>query len=76
MLEPYIVNSAATELAKTAKIDAAWWRVYEQTETDICARSELLSLIETAPTPIARGVLFGKWLMRIEIENITGRRFL
>ncbi len=76
MLEPYIVNAAAAELAKTAQIDAFWWFEYEHTETDICSRADLLNLLETAPTPIARGVLFGKWIMRVEIENITGRPFL
>jgi hypothetical protein len=76
MLEPDIVATAAAELAKTAQIDPSWWLEYEHTETDICSRAELLSLLETAPTPMARGVIFGKWLMRIEIENVTGRPFL
>jgi hypothetical protein len=75
MLEPYIINSAATELAKTAQVDAFWWNEYERTETDICSRAELLNLLQTAPTPMARGVVFGKWLMRVEIENVTGRPF-
>ena len=53
-----------------------WFAAFEDSDPDICQVSDLIELLDTAPTDTARGFLAGKLLMREAIALITGRPLL
>lgn len=53
-----------------------WWSLYEDVVPDTAARAEVVELLATAPDDFSRGVIYGKYLMRLEIAAITKRPWL
>ncbi len=50
-----------------------WWSMYEDVVPDTAPRAEVVELLQSAPNDFARGVVYGKYLMRLEIAAITKR---
>lgn len=55
--------------------DQAWFARFEDIDTSVCSRDELLALLSGAPTGFTAGFLFGKFAMRNEMAEVTGRPF-
>lgn len=73
--ETSAIASCAGDMLSLRASHPDWFALYDDTDTDSCLRAELVELMATAPTLFARGVCYGKFTMRIEIEAITGRPF-
>lgn len=63
------------ELARLADTHPDWYARYEDSDTDVCSKLELMELIATAPSPVARAYLCGKVSLRDAIASITGRPY-
>ena len=50
-----------------------WWALYEEVNPDSAPRAEVVELMAAAPNEFARGLVYGKYLMRLEIAAITNR---
>lgn len=55
---------------------ADWFAAYEDAQPDTAPRSEVVELMASAPTDFARGLIYGKYLMRLEIAAITKRPWI
>jgi hypothetical protein len=65
-----------SEMQELANSHPDWYADYEDAQADIgCDRDVLSQLLETAPTPFASGVVFGKILLRQQVASVTGRPF-
>lgn len=52
-----------------------WYELFEDTFPDNAPRAEVVELMASAPTDFAKGMMFGKFSMRLELEAVTGRAF-
>ena len=52
-----------------------WFAFYEDSMPDTADRATLVELLRTAPNDFAKGVLYGKFVMRMDMAAITGRGF-
>lgn len=52
-----------------------WYELFEDTFPDNAPREEVVELMASAPTDFAKGLMFGKFSMRLELEAVTGRAF-
>lgn len=52
-----------------------WFELFDDTLPDNAPRSEVVELMQTAPSDFAMGLMYGKFTMRIELETMTGRPF-
>lgn len=64
------VHSALNELAET---HPEWFARFEDTDSDRCTHDELIELLDTAPSAVAIGFLYGKLSLRETIAQFTGR---
>lgn len=70
-----VVLELMDDLKRIRDSDPSWWAMFEDMDADTCSRSDLLELINTAPSSDAKFFLLGKWTMRTTIAGITGREF-
>ena len=54
----------------------AWFELYDDSLVNTATRAELVELLSSAPNDFTRGLLYGVFGMRLEIEAITGRNFI
>lgn len=52
-----------------------WSDLYEDTVPDSALREEVVELLHSAPNDFAKGLMYGKYLMRQELAAVTGRFF-
>lgn len=52
-----------------------WFELFDDTLPDSAPRAEVVELMHTAPNDFARGMMYGKFTMRLELEAVTGRAF-
>lgn len=52
-----------------------WFANYEDSMPDTSDRATLVDLLRTAPNDFARGVLYGKFVMRMGMAEMSGRSF-
>ena len=72
-----LVNALFEEIAKLRDTHPDFFAYMEDVDPDTAPRAELLDMISSAPTPLVRGYLFGKFTFRLNmLENVTGRPFL
>jgi hypothetical protein len=70
------VMQCVEEMQKLQQTHPLWWSDYDDAQMDIsCDRAVLEELLETAPTPFARGVVFGKIVFRQQIAALTEEAF-
>ncbi|MDL5034302.1 hypothetical protein QRD43_20540 [Pelomonas sp. APW6] len=74
-VERQVLDLCQAELASLRTTHPDWYVFLDDVDPDICSRTDLVELMNTAPTPGARQYLFGKFTMRIAISLITGRPF-
>jgi hypothetical protein len=70
-----VVNQLLDSLISLRSTHADYSAALDDTDPDFSTRSELLSLIEAAPTPEIKYFLFGKLTSRISLAAMNGRRF-
>lgn len=63
------------EMDRLRQVHPGWYAAYDEAMIDTADRAVYVELLNTAPTPFAVGLLYGKFAMRMEIEQITGRAF-
>lgn len=55
---------------------ADWFAEYEDAGVDLEAdRQQMEALLQSAPTPFLKGMMYGKLAMRMQISNLTERAF-
>jgi hypothetical protein len=52
-----------------------WYFELEDTDPDTADVHAVLTLLESAPNAFARGMVFGKFTLRMQIAALTGRGF-
>ena len=71
-----LVVKCVEEMQQMQETHPRWWSEYEDAQMDIsCDRAVLEGLLQTAPTPFARGVVFGKIVFRQQIAALTEEVF-
>lgn len=75
------VERAALRMAETSMMVvetnfSEWFCLYEETMVDMAPREEVVELLRTAPDDFTRGLIYGKYLMRLEIAAMTRRPFV
>ncbi len=75
-MEQRALAQCCSELSSLKTTHPNWYAELDDVDPDICPRSDLVELMNTAPTPAARGYLLGKFTMRIAVSTITGRPFV
>lgn len=70
------VEQCMAELGALAVTHPAWYAWFEDVDPDLCGQMQLIELLESAPTSLARGFLMGKLSLRQQIATITGRPML
>lgn len=73
--ESDIYDHCVSALQAAQAKDQAWFAKFEDIDTSVCSRDELLELLSGAPTGFTAGFLFGKFAMRNEMAEVTGRPF-
>lgn len=73
--ERIAVSQCSSLFNELRKEHPEWFALYDETDPDTCSRAELVDLMASAPTPFSKGVVYGKYSMRLAIEAITGRPF-
>lgn len=64
------------EMQSLAGSHPDWWASYEDAQVDVgCERQVLMDLLSSAPTDLAKGVVFGRILFRQQVASLTGRPF-
>lgn len=64
---------AEKAMMEIERIFPEWFALYEDIFPDSAPRAEFVELLKAAPNEFARGMLYGKYLMRLEIAAITKR---
>lgn len=52
-----------------------WFELYDDTVPDNAPRADVVELLASAPNDFAKGLMYGKFTMRVELEAVTGRAF-
>lgn len=76
IVEREIMRKCHDLMTSIGRTDPGWMAYYEDALPDTADREVVIDLMRSAPNPFAMGVLYGKFLLRIEIAQITGREFL
>lgn len=63
------------EIAELQRCHPAWSHWMEDRDPNTTSADELLELLRTAPTSFAKGLIYGKLRLRMELAATTGRWF-
>lgn len=74
-IEREVMNKCQALMHAVAKVDPAWLAYYEDSFPSTAEREVIVDLMNSAPNHFVLGLLYGKFLMRLEIAQITGREF-
>ena len=70
-----LLNGCKYTLDQIAQSHPEWFADFEDRMPDFAPRSQVLDLLERAPTEFARGLMYGKLLARVEIAQVSGVPF-
>ena len=71
-----LMRQSAQWLEEAADRSPDWFAYFEDVQAFSAPKSDLMELLRTAPTPFARGLIYGIVLMRQELAVVTGRDFI
>ena len=52
-----------------------WYEQMDDVAVDSAPRADIVELLHSAPNEFARGFIYGKFTMRMELAAVTGRPF-
>jgi hypothetical protein len=52
-----------------------WFELFDDILPDNAPRADVVELMASAPNDFAKGLMYGKFTMRVELEAVTGRTF-
>ena len=73
--ESVVARSVLAEMSELQRCHRAWLASLDAAEPNTASSDELLELLRAAPTPFAKGLVFGKFQLRLEAAATTGRWF-
>jgi hypothetical protein len=74
-LEAEGIECCQAEMKALREQHALWFYAYEDADPDTAGPEEVLALLQSAPDGFAKGLIFGKFTLRMQIAAITGRGF-
>lgn len=74
-LEADVAEVNLNEMRAIETQHPAWFEMYESTPVETCDSEQLQSLLASAPTGYAKGLVIGALKVRLEIAAVTGRMF-
>lgn len=63
------------EMSDLRQDHALWFSEFEDIDPDTADVEDVLSLLQTAPSGFAKGLIFGKFTLRMQLAAVTGRGF-
>jgi hypothetical protein len=73
--EAVAARCVVAEMAELRRCHPGWFHRMDDAEPDTASSDELLELLRDAPTAFAKGLVFGKFQLRMELAAMTGRSF-
>jgi hypothetical protein len=73
--ESIVARSVLAEMTELQRCHGAWLEWLHDTEANTASSDDLLDLLRSAPTAFAKGLLFGKFQLRVEAAARDGRCF-
>lgn len=74
--EQKLLNACTALQQQAEDLSPDWAAYYEDVQPCSAPKADILELLRCAPTPFARGLMYGIYLMRYEMSLMTGREFL
>lgn len=74
--EQKLLNACALLQQQAEEASPDWAAYYEDVQPCSAPKADILELLRCAPTPFAKGLMYGIYLMRYELSLMTGREFL
>lgn len=74
-IEGEVINKCHELMDAVNRTDPGWMAMYEDALPDSAEREVIVDLMKSAPNHFALGVLYGKFLMRMQIAEMTDREF-
>lgn len=71
-----LMRQSAQWLEEAADRSPDWFAYFEDVQAFSAPKADLMELLRTAPTPFAKGLIYGIVLMRQELAAVTGRDFI
>lgn len=62
-------------LAESAEAHADYHAWMDSMDPYTASRSDMIDLMESAPSPVVKGMLWGIFTMRIQMAAVTGRAY-
>lgn len=73
--EGIALASCERKMNELQSLHPDWYELFEDTLPDNAPRAEVVELMLSAPNDFSKGLMFGKFSMRLELEAVTKRAF-